>query len=128
MSQSRSPFYTGQKADDHDYIGSLNDALFSGPVTFAPVASGVTGSAQGTIVATGRHLDVSITVTGPSVSSSGTLRIPARPSMNLPFRAVTIAEPPVFLGDCPLDSAGVLKLPDWNTSDSVVIFGQVVEA
>lgn len=125
MSQSRTPFFSGRKEDIPDYIGSLNTALFTNPNSFTPETTGLTGSSSGTVVVTGRHLDVSIVVSGPSSASGATMALPVDPLLRTAFRAVTLAG--VDLGACVMDMNGVLSLPDWSESGDVLIFGTVVE-
>jgi hypothetical protein len=123
----RTPLFNGTKEEIPDYVGSLNTALFTNPNTFIPESTGFTGDASASLVATGRHLDVTIEVTGASSASSGTMALPVQPLYRTAFRAVTVASPSVDLGPCLLGLDGVLSLPDWSTANDVLIFGTVVE-
>lgn len=127
MRQARTPFFSGLKEDILDYLGSVNTALFTNPNTFIPETTGFTGNASGTVVATGRHLDVSIVVTGASSATSATMALPVNPLLRTAFRAVTLANPSVDLGPCVMDMEGVLTLPNWSTGNDVLIFGTLVE-
>ena len=136
MSQKLAPAFPSNQELPQDwlnYLRQIQSSLFP-PVLnlsasrMAQLLTGVTGDAIGSVIASGSLYILSVTVSPATVSTGGTMILPFVLTQNVVF---TVAVDGVLLPAIGLAPVGVvpepqsiLKLPDWNSSNPVYIYGQ----